>query len=267
VTTVGERTGPGAWVLVGRAALVPAAVAAALLPLGDGVAAGNVALVLVAAVAVSAPGRSWWTPLAAATSGAAAFAVLWAPPTGSPTVDRSSHRVSIVLVFAVGLVLARLGQRWRPGRLDLLDSATWRVRQALRRPRGLDCLRSVGRLSEEVACGDSASFIRIDVARTLVELLDLRDCRYETAPYLPSTRPVLQHPGWLTIGPVGWSPVHVGLPEHGFDIVVEARGLPVGRFVCAPRRAGHAHEDSILAALALVDHAAMACLIEAAAAA
>lgn len=263
--TVAQREGLAAGLRLARAALSPVAVAVLLLPLRPALAPANVALVLVAALAVSASGRSWWTPTVAATAGALSYLWLWATPPGSLATDHATDRVTSALVLAVGLLSARLGQRWRAAR-PLGEGITWRARLALRRPRGIDCLRSVGRLSEEVACGDSASFIQLDVARTLVELLNLRDCRYEAAPFLRGTRPVLEHPGWLTLGPAGWSPVQVGLPEKGFDIVVEARGLPVGRFVCTPRHGGHAHEDSILAALALVDHAAMACLIEAAAA-
>ena len=50
----------------------------------------------------------------------------------------------------------------------------------------------MGRVAEEVAGGDSASFVVLDVARTLVDLLDLADCRYEPASG-PSGRPVLRH--------------------------------------------------------------------------
>ena len=55
--------------------------------------------------------------------------------------------------------------------------------------RSLASVRSMSRVAEQVADGDSASFIVLDVARALVELLDLGDCRYEPTPG-PSGRPL-----------------------------------------------------------------------------
>jgi hypothetical protein len=205
-------------------------------------------------------------PLVAAASGAAAFVVAWAPPLGSPALDRSADRATAVIVFAVGWLLARVVRRWRLDQAPrVVVAAVPETRAERRRARSLDCLRSVGRVAEEVAGGDPAAFIQIDVARSLVDLLDLRDCRYESAPCGPSRRPVLSHPGWFSVGDVGWSPLQLGLPTKGFDMLVTARGRVVGRYVCLPRRQRPAREDSVLAALALVDQAATAGLIDPAA--
>ncbi|HET6954076.1 MAG TPA: DUF4118 domain-containing protein [Acidimicrobiales bacterium] len=245
---------------------VPAAVTLAMLPLRGVVPSGDLVLVIAAAIAVAGSGRVRGAPLAAATTGAVAFTLALTPPPGSAGTDRGVDRLTGLVVFAVGLLLARLGQRWRTGdRRTAVPPVAPVSRAERRRARSLDCLRSVGRVAGEVAGGDSASFIQIDVARSLVELLDLRDCRYESAPCAASRRPVLTQPGWLTFGEVGWSPYQLGLPTKGFDLLVRARGRVAGRYVCLPRRQRPAREDSVLAALALVDQAATAGLIDPAA--
>jgi hypothetical protein len=122
-------------------------------------------------------------------------------------------------------------------------------------------VRSMGRVAEQVAGGDSASFVVLDVALALVDLLDLRDCRYEPASG-ESGRPVLRHGGELEYRGVRWSPTQIGLPEKGFDLPLVARGHLVARFVCLPGPRRPVPEDRVLAALALVDQAASAQLIE-----
>jgi hypothetical protein len=175
--------------------------------------------------------------------------------------------VAVVVALALG---ACAGPLWRRTRAPA--AAARRVRRrplrqsaaAARRDcrQSLVSVRSMGRVAEQVAGGDSASFVVLDVARALIELLDLRDCRYERSSGGVTGRPVLQHGGALDYRGVRWSPVHIGLPEKGFDLPMVARGQVVGRFVCLPRRRHPIQEDRVLAASALVDQAASAQLIE-----
>jgi len=169
-----------------------------------------------------------------------------------------------VLGFLAGAVVAPWVRARRPGAASARRRhRTRRSRAEARRDceRSLVSVRSMGRVAEQVAGGDSASFVVLDVARTLVELLDLDDCRYESGTR-PTGRPVLRHGGEMELWGVRWSPVMIGLPEKGFDIEMVALGLAVGRFVCLPRRRSPVPEDRVLAALALVDQAASAQLIE-----
>jgi hypothetical protein len=250
------------------AVVVPVAVTLALTPLRPLAPAGDLTPVIVAAIVLAGSGRSRWAPPAAAAAGALTFALAWAPPVGSPAIASGADRVTVVVIVGVGWLLAHLVRRWRAPARDepvLVVHQPPLSRAERRRARALDCLRSVGRVAGEVAGGDSASFIQIDVARSLVDLLDLQDCRYEAAPCQASGRPVLEHPGWFTWGDVGWSPFQLGLPTRGFDLLVTARGHVVGRYVCLPRHHRPAREDSVLAALTLVDQAATAELIDPAA--
>jgi hypothetical protein len=169
-----------------------------------------------------------------------------------------------VAAFAAGATVTPWLRSRRPGVASARrHHPTRRSRAEARRDceRSLMSVRSMGRVAEQVAGGDSASFVVLDVARTLVELLDLEDCRYEPGG-VPTGRPVLRHGGEMELWGVRWSPVMIGLPEKGFEIEMVALGLAVGRFVCLPRRRGRVQEDRVLAALALVDQAASAQLIE-----
>lgn len=149
------------------------------------------------------------------------------------------------------------GRRHRPRR-SLRPSAAEERRDCRQ---SLVSVQSLGRVAEQVAGGDSADFVVLDVARALVELLDLRDCRYEPASG-ESGRPVLRHGGELEYRGVRWDPSQIGLPEKGFDVPVVARGHLMARFVCLPRRRRPVQADRALAACALVDQAASAQLIE-----
>ncbi|HEV7760492.1 MAG TPA: DUF4118 domain-containing protein [Acidimicrobiales bacterium] len=239
----------------------PAAAALALSPLRGTVSNADAALVIVAAVALAGVSGRRLTSVVGAVGGAAAFAVLWATPEGAARVDRGADLVAAVMILAVGVLLAELVRRNRSaGPAPALRSRRWPM--VLRRPRlPLGPLRSVGRVAQEVADGDDAEFILLDVARTLVELLDLDDCRYETAPLADASRATLVHGGELELQQLRWTPMQLGLPERGFDLLVEARGQTLGRFVCSPRHRRTISEDRVLAALALVDQAASARLI------
>jgi hypothetical protein len=245
----------------------PAGAALALSPLRGTVSNANAALVIVAAVALAGVSGRRLTSVVGAVGGAVTFAVLWATPEGVPRVERGADLVAAVMIGAVGVLLAELVRRNRsaepalaPASASALRSRRWPM--VLRRPRlPLGPLRSVGRVAQEVADGDDAEFILLDVARTLVELLDLDDCRYETAPLADASRATLVHGGDLELQQLRWTPMQLGLPERGFDLLVEARGQILGRFVCSPRHRRTISEDRVLAALALVDQAASARLI------
>jgi hypothetical protein len=238
----------------------------ALLPLRTTVSNANAAMVIVAAVALVGVSGRRLTSVIGAAGGALTFALVWAPPEGSLRVDRGTDLVTSVVILMVAVLLAEL-VRWgraadgpralrvRWARPRLLQWRPWR-----RQP-PLDPIRSVGRVAQEVADGDDAEFILLDVARTLVELLDLSDCRYETAPLADSPRATLRHGGELELQQLRWTPMQLGLPERGFDMLIAARGLTLGRFVCSPRHQHTVGEDRVLAALALVDQAASARLI------
>jgi hypothetical protein len=206
--------------------------------------AGHVALVgstlVVADLVTDGPGRTF-----GALSTVAAFG--WGAYLGAP-LGRGG--------WAGARGVGRRRPRRRPG--PWRRAATWWDGR-----RSLVAVRSMSQVAEQVAGGDSASFVVLDVARALVELLDLRDCRYARGPG-DGTRPALRH-GELHLHGARWSAVRTGLPEAGFELPVVARGRVEARFVCLPRHRRPVMEDRVLAASALVDQVASAQLIERAA--
>jgi hypothetical protein len=109
--------------------------------------------------------------------------------------------------------------------------------------------------------GPDATLVELDIARALVELLGLRDCRYEPGDR-PSGLPVLRSGGEVELCGLRWSPVPIGLPERGFEVELAAGGVVGGRFVCIPRRREPIPRDRLDAAIALADRAASARLTE-----
>lgn len=218
-----------------------------------------------AAAASGAMQSTWRTVLLA---GGAAAAVVVASTAAAGSGGRGA--LSVLAAFLAGAAAMTLVQRARQAPGARPPARRWRnlARRQSAAAARRDCrqslasVRSMGRVAEQVAGGDSASFVVLDVARALVELFDLADCRFEHAAGGVTGRPVLLHGGEFTYRGVRWSPVDIGLPENGFDLPMVARGQVVGRFVCLPRRRRPIPEDRVLAALALVDQAASAQLIE-----
>jgi hypothetical protein len=234
--------------------LLPAGVAALLLPARGVVPAVDVALVLVGVIAIAGTVGIRITPVLTGLSGALAFDLLWTEPYGSPLIREPADRFSGIVVLLVGAGLAERARRGGRDRARIIR---------LVRPRSLRSahLLTIGRVASDIAEGDAAGLVVLDIARGLVELLALRDCRFEIAPLSPGARPVLLHSGELELRGTRWSPTAVALSSDGFDLPVVARGRVVGRFVCEPRRRTTVTREQIGVALTLADQAASALLL------
>lgn len=231
---------------------MPAGLAYAALPLRSDVPAADVAVVLVGAIAVAAVVDDQVTPILAALSGALAFDLLWAEPYGSLRIRDPGDRLTGVLVLLVGAAIAESGRRRR--------TSSIRVPRSQRRTRN-DHVLTLHRVAAEIAEGDAAGLVMLDIARSLVELLRLRDCRFELDPPAIGERPVLLRSGELELRGTRWSPIQVGLGLGGFDLPVITRGHLAGRFICEPRRRIHVSEEQVAVTLTLADHAASALLL------
>jgi hypothetical protein len=194
-------------------------------------------------------------PVVSALGAAAAFDLWWAEPYGSLALRDPGDRLTGVVLLVVGAGLAgfcrRARRRLRPARLP----GRPRVGQ-------LDYWRTVSRVAADVVDGGDAGLVALDVSRTLVELLGLRDCSFQVPPFDDEVRPSLLHPGELEQGGVRWDPTLVGLPPAGFYLPLRARGIPVGRFACVPRCRQRVPRDCVDIALTLADQTASAMLIE-----
>lgn len=142
----------------------------------------------------------------------------------------------------------------------------WWRRRSARRGAKADHLRTLGRVAGEIADGDTAGLVVLDVARTLVELLDLGDCEFQVAPFADfpdgRERPTMRRDGRMELRGQAWDPVLVGLPTGGFLMPVVARGRTEGRYLCTPNGPGRPSAERLVVAQVLADQTASALLLD-----
>lgn len=131
-----------------------------------------------------------------------------------------------------------------------------------RRSAGGDHLRTVSRVAGEIADGDVTGLVVLDVARSLVELLDLRDCEFQLPPFADDDTPGLRRDGRLELQGTVWDPATIGFPPGGFLVPVVARGCTEGRYRCTPRGRGRISPERVVVALTLADQTASALLLD-----
>jgi hypothetical protein len=255
-----DHMGSRRWSVTALAVGLPVGVALAGVPWRAAVPVTDVVAVLVGTVAVAGRFGARATPLLAATSAGVAFDLLWVQPYGSLAVHHRGDLLTGVVLFVVGLAVAESSRRHR--------AARWHTRRMRRALRGRwveasEHLGTVGRVAADIAEGDDAGLVVLDVARALVDVLDLRDCSFEPLPLAPAARPVLLHCGEVEYRGVRWDPARIGLPTAGFHVPVAARGRVVGRFDCVPRRSVPVRRDRVQVAVTLSDQAASALLLAA----
>jgi hypothetical protein len=242
------------WFVPAAAVCAPPLVSALALPLRTVVPQATLAAALLGVVAVVGACGTRPSTLVAAISAALAFDLLWVEPYGSLQVRAPSDRLTGVVLLGVGIGLAELlGRRRRISRPARIDRG--------RRQVASDHLLTIGRVAEDIAEGDPADFVLLDVARSLVELFGLTDCRYEVAPFECNSMAVLVRGGELEQQGVRWDPKLIGLPRSGFAVPIVARGHTAGRFVCLPRRESKPSVERLAVAQTLADQAASALLL------
>jgi hypothetical protein len=201
------------------------------------------------------------SPVLAGAVAGTAYAVLWAEPYGSVEVHSGEDRLSALVVFAVGSGLGAFCRRRRTRVAAGPEAGAPRpIVEGRRTTTGH--LRTVGRVAGEIADGDMAGLVVLDVARSLVEVLGLSDCEFQVPPLDNPQRPCLRRDGWLESRGHDWDPTAIGLPDTGFYLPVVARGRVEGRYLCTPRRRRRPSRERVDVALTLADQAASALLLD-----
>ena len=222
----------------------PLAVAAALIPLQSQIGNTNVALVLVVVVvAVATLGRRFAAAVAA-ISAAAWFDFFHTRPHYSFTINAHDDLVTACVLLVVGLIVGELAIRSRRHLAAAVDGST-------------DIAR-IHAVAELAASGEEPDFVIMAVAGELTQILALRDCRYE--PYSPFDKPSarIERNGEVTLGQFRWGVDTMGLPTKQVELLVEARGHAVGRFILTPTPGEPIPFDKRLVAIALADQAGAA---------
>ena len=246
------------WLRNTAAVAVPAATALATSPLRSAISAAAVAAMLVGLLAIAGPPATRWAAGIGAALAALAFDITWTRPYGSIRIHGRADAVTSLAVLVVGLALSERARRDRSSVPSRPARPLWRPRRAAAPADATAQLLTIGRVAEDLADGDAAGLVLLDIARGLVDLLKLRDCRFELAPLEPSTRPSLLRGGEVELHGRRWSPALIGFSSDGFDIPVVVSGTLQGRFVCTTRSRQKISRDRLTTAITLADEAALA---------
>lgn len=212
-------------------------VAMAFVPVRGQIGNVNVALALaVIVVAAGAFGRRLGGGVTAAVA-AVAFAFFHTRPYDELRVTALRDVITVVLLFALGVMAGELSARLSGARRDRPDIGE---------------LRRLHRVASRAALGDTTEDLTLQVCAEMIDLLSLQDCWYETAPFVADL-PQLSHDGALDPPVYRWVRGGFGLPENAASIVIDVRGQLVGRFVLATTAGAPVPIERRLVALALAD--------------
>jgi hypothetical protein len=227
--------------------VLPLAVAAALIPLRDRVAAADVALLLAVVILVAATLGGRVLGGIAAAEASFAFDLFFTRPYYSLRINRAEDVETAVLMLIVGVAIGEIVTRGKRYRLAAHVSRS--------------NLERVGRITELAAGGEQPGRLIRVARRELIDLLDLDDAEFERPPFFDSL-PRLSHSG-LSIPPRFGSDSPDPKRSSQIEVPIWAEGLEIGRFVLT------LHEDATglefahearTSALALADQLGVALL-------
>ncbi|WP_328907214.1 DUF4118 domain-containing protein [Streptomyces sp. NBC_00234] len=204
---------------VAAGALAPFAAALVLMPLRTSVTHTNLALLLVVVVvAVSALGNRFAGALAA-LSAAAWFDFFHTEPYRSFHIQDRADIETAVLLLVVGLIVSQLAARARTLKRVAVTDATY-----------LERLHGTTRLARSSTSSDD---VVQRVGRELVDVLELRACRFEYGT-LVGRPPRLAPDGTVTVAGWIWDLELQGWPDGEIELRAIVHGRYQGRFLLTP---------------------------------
>jgi hypothetical protein len=230
------------WMAIGG--LAPIAVGAALVGVRDLVDNANVVLVLVlVVVAVAAAGGRWPGAIAALTS-ALSFDFFHTRPYLSLSIASRDDVETTVLLLVIGLLVGQV--------------ALTAARRGSQAQAGQREVSRLYRVVEQAAAGSDPEDMLTSVRAELLDLLGLRDCRWESgAP--PADLPVLCSTGWLDSQSLHrFKDEGFELPEGGFALPVRANASVLGHLFCLPAGFRGVSLEQRRVAVALADELGLA---------
>lgn len=207
-------------VLAVAAALVgPPAIAAILLPWRSSLQSTDVALLLVViVVAVAANGRRG-PGLLAALGAAVWFDFFWTRPYEQFTITSRGDIETTVLLLLVGAAVSELAARARRSRQTVRTDTAY--------------LASIHTTSGQAATGQTATEVIEQVRGQLIEILTLREARFEQGNFLGHP-PHLDERGELIWDNARWNLDEHGMPDHEIELRTRGGGRALGRFMLTP---------------------------------
>jgi K+-sensing histidine kinase KdpD len=225
-------------IAVAAGLVFPLGVAAALTPFRSTFANTAAALVLVAVVvAVAAIGNRLAGFLATLSSTVWFDFFLTRPYLRFAITHRPDIETALSL-FVVGIVVTELAARNR-------HHYEWAIEES-------DYVGLIHGLSELSASGAPREAIIQRARMELIELLQLRACRFESQ---TTDHPALriEPDGHVLLGGSVWSVDRLGLPGPELDLPVQGRGRPQGRFVLTPTPGYPVSLERRIVAVAIAD--------------
>jgi Domain of unknown function (DUF4118) len=176
---------PSRGVVPALLAVLPAAVAAAWIPLRSHLPNADVALLLVLCVGAVATVGGRWPGIVGSVAGATAFDLFDTPPYGQLLMNRASDVITTVVLVAAGIIVAELCVRLHSYRVI-----------AARRGEDFTVLSGAARL---MSFGEEPAMVVGSLAGELVTRVGLKDCEFR---YGPPTgdRPCVARDGSLLPG-------------------------------------------------------------------
>lgn len=206
-------------VAAAAAVIAPLVTCAALVPARSFFAGTAVALVLVVVIVAASVAGSRVAGVVATLSSAVWFDLFFTRPYDRLTISHRPDLETTIALVVAGVVINELAARNR------------------RHRRGLDeeiSLVAALRETTELASSSTPESTLVEHARaTLVSLLSLRDCRYETVTPGPPLARLRPDGEVLHVG-LSWPVDEIGLPGPQSEIPLDWRGLSRGRFVLTP---------------------------------
>jgi len=216
----------------------PLAVAALCIPLRGHVATANLALVFVLVVVAAGAAGGRLAGLVAAVVSTMAYDFFLTRPYGSLKIDRAADFETALLLLVIGLFTSAVmafANRHR---------ASW--------TRSRDEIGRLHRLADLVATGTDPYAVMSSVRVELVDLLSLRECRFELPPFAHDFARV-ERDGGIEASHRRWVAGELSLPDEGVEIPVVGRGRTFGRFVLIPDPSAGVSLEARVVAVTLVD--------------
>jgi len=231
----------GAWVI---AITAPLAAALLMVPVRTHTQASNLALVMVAVVAVTAVPGFRAAAIAAGVSAGVWFDFFLTRPYQTLSIQRSADVQTAVLMTAVAALVGAVASRRR--------------RAGQKAQRSGDEVVNLYVTAQMLSAGSQPPMVLDTIATQLKDLLHLSGCEFD--PGRPSvTEPMINRAGGLDWRDHSWSLSHHGWPAVAVSLPVDSAGKRAGRFLLyGPATKESVTLDQLLTGLALADLAGAA---------
>jgi K+-sensing histidine kinase KdpD len=224
------------WAAIVGAVLGPLAVAAILLPWRGSWPNTNVALLLVVAVVAVACLGNRLAGVLAAVSAAVWFDFFFTVPYDRLTISHSADVTTFALLLSVGMAVSQMAAWARRLKAVTVADAGYFTR-----------IVASATLAQEA--GTPHDVVE-DVCRQLIEVLGLRDCRFEYGKLLG--QPPRLEPDGSIMTRHGYFPVdEFGLPAEDVELRAFSNGQYIGRFMLTPKPGSRPSQRARLVAVAL----------------